>query len=144
VKDGLSYKDKSNILNQHFYSVFNKESSSALPDMGPSLYPEMASFDISIAGVVKLLQEVDPFRAVGPEGIPPRLLKELSHELAPSLTSIFRTSILQSSLPLDWKTALVTPLFKKGSRSNPTNYHPISLTSICCKLLEHIVYSNVL
>ena len=87
VKDGLSYNtnmDKSNILNQHFYSVFNKESSSALPDMGPSPHPEMASFDISIAGVVKLLQEVDPFKAVGPDGIPPRLLKELSHKLAPS------------------------------------------------------------
>ena len=91
--------------------------------MGPSPHPEMASFDISIAGVVKLymLQEVDPFKAVGPDGIPPRLLKELSHELAQSLTLIFRASIHQSSLPLDWKTALVTLLFKKGSRSNPTN-----------------------
>jgi len=62
VKDGLSYNtnlDKSNILNQHFYPVFNKESSSVLPDMGPSPHPEMASFDISIAGVVKLLQKVD-------------------------------------------------------------------------------------
>jgi len=146
VKDGLSYNtnlDKSNILNQHFYSVFNKESSSALPDMGPSSHPEMASFDISNVGVVKLLQEVDPFKAVGPDGIPPRLLKELSHKLVPSLTLIFRASICRSSLPLDWKTALVTLLFKKGSRSNP-NYRTISLTSICCKLLEHVNYSNVM
>ena len=52
----------------------------------------------------------DRFKAVGPDGIPP---KELSHKLAPSLTLIFRASICQSSLPLDWKTASVTPLFKK-------------------------------
>jgi len=52
--------------------------------MGPSPHPEMASFDISIVGVVNLLQEVVPFKAVGPDGIPLRLLKELSHELAPS------------------------------------------------------------
>jgi len=89
VKDGLTYNstlDKSNILNQHFYSVFNKESSATLTDMGPSPYPEMASFDISVTGVVRLLQEVDPFKAVEPDGILPRLLKELSHELTPSLT----------------------------------------------------------
>ena len=92
MKDGLSYNtnmDKSNMLNQHFYSVFNKESSSALPDMGPSPHPEMESFDLSIAGVVKLLQAVDSFKSVGPDGIPSRLLKELSYELAPSLTLIF-------------------------------------------------------
>jgi len=119
VKDGLSYNTTVTwiILNQHFYSVSNKESSSALPDMGPS--PHL----VMIPGVVKLLQEVDPFNAVWPD----RLLKEFSHELAPSLILIFRTSIHQSSLPLDWKTALVTSLFKKGSRSNPTNFPNFNL-----------------
>jgi len=146
VKDGLTYNtnlNKSNILNQHFYSVFAKDSSSALPDLGPSPYPELPPFDITVTGVPKLLQEVDLFKATGPDEIPSRLLKEMSCELAPSLTLIFKASIHQSNLPSDWKTALVTPLLKKGSRSNPTNYHPISLTSICCKLLEHIIYSNI-
>ena len=43
------------------------------------------------------------------------------------------------------KKALVTPLFKKGNHSDPVNYHPISLTSVCCKLLEYniIIYSNI-
>jgi len=63
--------------------------------MGPIPHPEMASFDISIAGVVKLLQEVVPLKAVGPDGIPPRLLKELSHELAPSLTLIFEHQFIK-------------------------------------------------
>ena len=88
VKGGLTYNDKSNILNQHFYSVF-KGLSLTLPDMGPSPYP---SFDISAAGVAKLLQGVDPFKATGPDRIPPRLLKEMSYELAPGLTLIFSAS----------------------------------------------------
>ena len=46
----------------------------------------------------------------------------------------------QRNLPDDWLTANVTPIFKKGERANPTNYQPTSLTSICCKLLEHILY----
>jgi len=72
VKDAILTWISLTNMNQHFYSVFNKESSFGLPDMSPSPHPEMASFDISIARVVKLLQEVYPFKAVGPDGIPPR------------------------------------------------------------------------
>ena len=47
-------------------------------------------------------------------------------------------------IPDDWRQALVSPLFKKGDRSIPSNYRPISLTSICCKLLEHIIHSHAM
>ena len=46
-------------------------------------------------------------------------------------------------LPSDWLTANVTPIFKKGARSSPNNYRPVSLTSVSCKLLEHIFYSQI-
>jgi len=69
--------------------------------MGQSPYPYIPLFVINVAGVAKLLQEVDPFKATGPDGIPPRLLKEMSNELAPSLTLILRASNHQSSLPSD-------------------------------------------
>ena len=41
------------------------------------------------------------------------------------------------------ENANVVPIFKKNDRSCPLNYRPVSLTSICCKLLEHIIYSNI-
>ena len=47
-------------------------------------------------------------------------------------------------LPEDWKKALITPVYKKASRSNPANYRPVSLTCISCKLLEHIVNRHIL
>ena len=46
-------------------------------------------------------------------------------------------------MPSDWKAANVTPVYKKGKRTDPSNYRPISLTSVCCKTLEHIVYSSI-
>lgn len=46
-------------------------------------------------------------------------------------------------LPKQWKIGKVTPLFKTGSRNCPCNYRPISLTSNCCKILEHIIYTNL-
>ena len=36
------------------------------------------------------------------------------------------------------------PVFKKGNRSNPSNYRPISLTSSCCKVFEHIVFHSIM
>ena len=47
-------------------------------------------------------------------------------------------------VPPDWKEANVVPLYKKDDRTNPGNYRPISLTSLSCKLLEHVVQSNVM
>ena len=45
---------------------------------------------------------------------------------------------------MDWKSALVTPVFKKGNRSTPANYRPISLTSIVCKILGRIIHTSVI
>jgi len=42
------------------------------------------------------------------------------------------------------KKASVTPIFKNGTRVKVENYRPISLTSICCKILEKLVRKNLL
>ena len=75
--------------------------------------------------------------------IPCRLIKELAPELAPCLSSIFQESLNSGLLPKDWKQARIAPAFKKGSTCMPENYRPISLTCVCCKLLEHIVCSHI-
>ena len=82
-------------------------------------------------------------KASGPDKIPASLLKNLATSLAPALTMIFKASLSQSSLPSEWKIANIVPIFKKGNRNNPGNYRPVSLTCICSKLLEHIVYSHI-
>ena len=46
--------------------------------------------------------------------------------------------------PENWKRANVTPLFKKGDKSKATNYRLVSLTSTCCKIIEHIVHSHLM
>ena len=64
-------------------------------------------------------------------------------ELSAPLTLLFQVSLQRGQLPNDWKHANVTPIFKKRSRSAPANYRPISLTCICCKVLEHIICSSI-
>ena len=103
----------------------------------------MHSITISSAGVPNLLSNIKPFKASGPDDIPAYLLKEIAYQIAPSVMMVFQASLNQCELTADWKVAHVVPVFKKGDKSSPNNYRPISLTCLCCKILEHIVYSNI-
>ena len=75
-----------------------------------------------------------------------RFLREVATQISPALTLLFNASILQSIIPADWKDALINPIYKKGknNRGIAENYRPISLTSVTCKLLEHIIHSNII
>ena len=53
-------------------------------------------------------------------------------------------SLETGTIPDDWKKAYVTPIFKSGNHTCPRNYHPISLTSIISKVMEHILASNIM
>ncbi|KAI0217622.1 hypothetical protein LSAT2_030626, partial [Lamellibrachia satsuma] len=85
--------------------------------------------------VRKKLQSIQPDKAAGPDWLHPRVLKEYSSSLAKPMYWIFRQSLETGQIPSDWNQALVTPIFKKVSKSKAGKYRPISLTSISCKLL---------
>ena len=63
--------------------------------------------------MARLLAELQSHKAHGPDEIPARLLKETAYNMAPILTLIYKASLHQHHLPSDWKTAHVTPVFKK-------------------------------
>ncbi len=134
-KDGVTHIDnqaKAEILNSQFASVFTKEDTGDLPQMGESPYPDIPDIQIHVPGVAKLLRELNPHKASGPDEVPARFLKECADELAPALGLLFEASLKQCTVPHDWQEATVTPLFKKGKRAKASNYRPVSLTSICC------------
>ena len=104
----------------------------------------MPEITITNKGVEGLLKDLNPNKASGPDERPPRLLKELYHEIAPSLTKMYISSLSTGIVPDVWKTALVAPVYKKGPTCKPSNYRPISLTCIASKLMEHILVSNIM
>ena len=82
-------------------------------------------------------------KAAGPDKLKPFLLRELREEITPIIQIIFDRSLKTGKLPADWMKANVMPVFKKGDKSLAANYRPISLTCILCKVLEHILASNI-
>ena len=104
----------------------------------------MSNIEITSAGVEKLLEKLDISKATGPDGVSPRILKTLSTEIAPILTTIFKHSMKSGCVPTSWKKANVSAIYKKGEHYKPSNYRPVSLTSVPCKVMEHIVVSHVM
>ena len=127
--------ETANILNSFFQSVFSKPS--PLPTLPFIADPQNIS--ISTNGVLKLIDNLKTGKAAGPDKIGKNQLTLDPEGTAAILTSIFNYSLQTGTLPEEWKIAHVTPIYKQGSRTSPSNYRPISLTCICCKLLEHII-----
>ena len=137
-------KAKADILNNQYESVFTNEDKRNVPIPEGTPFPDMPEITVEPAGVEKLLRQLNPNKATGPDSIPARFLKECSDALSPILTTLFRKTFEEGKLPRDWKEANVTAVFKKGDRNLASNYRPVSLTSILCKVQEHIIVSNVM
>ena len=103
----------------------------------------MPAISISLNGILKLLSNLKTDKAAGPDNIKPVVLKELRCQIAPILQIRLQKSIDSGTLPSDWTKGNVAPLYKNGPQSDPSNYRPITLTCILCKLTEHIIASNI-
>ena len=111
------------------------------PDESP--YLDIQPISITYADVSQLLTTLDVHKAPGPDKIPSHLLQLASQEIAPVLTLIINSSLHQGELPMDWKRANIVPVFKKGDKTLASNYRPILLTSISCKIMEHLIHTHL-
>jgi hypothetical protein len=136
---------KADVLNNFFSSVFTNEPPGNLPHMDD--YPidfNMPDLEIKEEIVETLLKRLNPIKSCGPDGIHPKFLKEVSKELSIPLTILFKTSLETMQVPRKWKDARITAIFKKGDRKKATNYRPVSLTSIICKVLEQLIRDHIM
>ncbi|XP_071959873.1 uncharacterized protein [Antedon mediterranea] len=136
-------KAKPEPLNQQFQSTFIHESplTHTFPPTEHTLMPEV---NITEEGVCKLLKELHPAKASGPDNISPRVLRELATDISPIFCGLFKKSLNTGIVPSDWKNANIVSIFKKGQPSVKRNYRPIGLTSIASKVMEHIITSSLM
>jgi len=94
--------------------------------------------------VEQKLRKLKVTSSAGPDGLQALLLKNLAHELARPFSVLFTISYDLSLLPDIWRVALVSPILKKGLSSDVSNYRPISLTCIACKIMESIIRDQLM
>ena len=136
--------NKAEALSQQFSSVFNIDSQDEiLPTCDTPNFTKINNITFTAKGVEKLLRNLKPGKAAGPDNLPARVLKELHKEIAKPLANLFQQSYDTGTMPDDWRKAMITALYKKGNKQDPANYRPVSLTSIICKTMEHIMFSAI-
>ena len=110
--NGINHTDptiKANILNNQFQSVFTKLGPLKLRHLISLILPRNLTFPImpdikvTVSGVSKQRSKLNPGKAAGPDNLTSRILKELHSEIAPILTDIFNSSLLEGAVPKDWK-----------------------------------------
>ena len=134
-------------LNKYFSSVFTREEPDQVPFPEPAARPTRSKLKgvwITTEKVRRKIAELKPNSAAGPDGLHPRLLKECVNEIAPVLAMIYRKSMDSGEVPEEWKQANVVPIFKKGSKSMSANYRPVSLTCVCCKMMESLIKDDLM
>lgn len=139
----ISCEECANELNAIFISCF-----SDLPinnDQTYMSYDYLPMYPISISpeGIVNIIDSLKLSSSCGIDCINSKFLKNTRMYSSILLASIFSQSLEQGILPDDWRVAKVVPVHKGGDKFNPRNFRPISLTSVPSKILEHIIYSNI-
>lgn len=127
--------------NEYFHSVFvpPEPMSTDIAETRTDGMLHMPDIVFTEEGILALLLNLDTKKSAGPDGIPNEFLKRYAEWVTKYLCIIFKASLDQHNLPSDWLIARIIPVHKSGDRHTIGNYRPISITSTCCKIMEHVI-----
>ena len=137
-------QEMANILNDYFSSVFTKDNNDDPEPAVMNFDNEVCNFVVTNKDIAREIDVLKAGKAPGPDNISTTFLKNMKVCLLEPLNMIFNSSLSKCQVPKDWKNAKVVPIHKKGSRGDPGNYRPVSLTSSVCKVMERILRAKIM
>jgi hypothetical protein len=133
-------ESKANLLQDQYSNVFsNPEKANLNNDYSDICNEEINDIEITLKDVTDAIKEIPTHAAPGPDKLPAVVLKECADQLSKGVLMIWRKSLDTGEIPDILKLQTIIPLFKKGNKTLPENYRPVSLTSHLTKLFERIV-----
>ena len=143
--DGIVYggdREVAELLADTFSAVYTSGAPLVNPIHQQSAV-EMEALEISYEAVLSSLRALKSASSAGPDGVHPHLLKSCAEAFALPLAIIFGESLRSGFVPSCWRRSLISPLFKSGTRCSPSNYRPVSITSVPCKTMERIIGNHI-
>ena len=140
-----SPSEKASALNQFFAAQTDLPGRDSTPDSSQLTVnsEEFTTLQATPAEVKKILLSLPVKKASGNDGISTRLLRECASSISLSLCALFNRSFCESYFSSAWKDALVISVFKRGDRSNLSNYRPVSLLPVISKVCERVIYNKL-
>ena len=132
----------SELFRKAFISVYVPDTPSS-PCPYQQASTTMGELSVNCGSVLEVLLSLDGSSSPGIDGVHPMLLKSCAHAVVVPLTLIFQRSLTRAELPYLWKVSKVSPIFKSGTKYCPLNYRPVSLTSVCCKVMERLLAGHI-
>ena len=138
----------SSLKSRYFNDFFSNQctpviNNSVLPVLNFLTNKRIDHVPIKIENITLLLQNINPNKATGSDGISGQMLLLCGASVSLPLQIIFINILYTSIYPDMWKLANVIPNFKKGDKQLINNYRPISLLPICGKILEKLIFNQL-
>ena len=139
-------QEVASLLNEYFATVFTKKLIDNVKLDKMEVNSEEGSLQniiITDTEVLKAISEFKEHKSPGIDGITSTYALKTKEILAKPLGLLYNSSIDKNEIPKDWKKANISPIFKKGEKSNVENYRPVGLTAFYGKVLEKIIKSHI-
>ena len=136
-----------NCFASYFQSVYQTESAKYEVrhlDSKSDLLDSFVLSNITLSEIENAIKKLKPKKSIGPDHIPPYVVKGCGEILKLPLLFIFNLSFKTSTFPDKWKEAIVCPIPKSNSKSEISNYRPISILSSFAKVFESIIYNRII
>ncbi len=122
-----------------FYARFEADNTAHTESAAAAAAEEVSPLTLSVADVTRSFKRVNIRKAVGPDGIPGRVLKACAFQLAGVFTDIFNLSLSLSVVPSCFKKSIIVPIPKKNKITCLNDWRPVALTPIFSKCFEKLV-----
>ncbi len=139
VNIAASLPDKLNL----FYARFEAHNPAHTESAPAAVAEEVSAISISVADVTRSFKRVNIHKAVGPDGIPGRVLRACAFQLAGVFTDIFNLSLSLSVVPLCFKKSTIVPIPKKNKITCLNDWRPVALTPIFSKCFEKLIRDHI-
>ena len=137
----------SKILSEYFSSVFTEEDLVRMPQTGENVRgcksKSIEWIEVTEEKVEWAIGNLKANKAAGVDELESSFIKKSKDGLIRPLKIIFERSLKDGQIPREWKEANVAAVFKEGSKKNPANYRPVSLTSQVGKVLEKMIKAEL-
>ncbi len=126
-----------------FYARFEADNNAHTESAAVAAAEEVSPLSLSVADVTRSFKRVNIRKAVGPDGIPGRVLKACAFQLAGVFTDIFNLSLSLSVVPSCFKKSTIVPIPKKNKITCLNDWRPVALTPIFSKCFEKLIRDHI-